>query len=84
MAQKKKINLMFNPSLYLAAKGAKYLQPILAATTVLVLNKEEAQAVLKTTTSTPHALLLGLQKLGPRIVVITDGAKNVSALYEEC
>jgi len=46
-AKKKKVNLLFNPSLYLAEKGKTYLKPILQAANILVLNKEEAEALLK-------------------------------------
>lgn len=38
--------LLFNPSLYLAQKGKNYLRPILQATTILVLNKEEAETLV--------------------------------------
>src|SRR5574342_528237 len=45
-AKKKGIKLLFNPSLYLAEQGMKFLKPVLDACTVLVLNKEEAQAMI--------------------------------------
>ena len=73
-----KINLLFNPSLYLARKGKKYLQPVLEATDVLVLNKKEAEVLLGTK-GNPRKLLLGLSKLGPKIVAITNGAKTLHA-----
>lgn len=78
-ALRKKIPLLFNPSLYLAQKGKKYLYPILLATTILVLNKEEAQALLGLKTGSIENLLLELRKLGPKIVVITDGSKKMFA-----
>jgi ribokinase len=75
--KRKKQNLIFNPSLYLARKGKKYLQDILEATTILVLNREEAQALVGHVQ--PLALLRRLQKLGPNVVVITDGPRKLYA-----
>ena len=81
-ARKKKINLLFNPSLYLARRGRKSLKSILKATTVLVLNKEEAQALLRRKAQM-KGLLLGLSKLGPETVVITNGNKKLCALHQD-
>ena len=81
-AQKKKINLLFNPSFYLAKKGVRKLQKILRATTILVLNKEEAQALLGKTIPSLPTLLQKLHALGPKTVVITDGAKRMYALHQ--
>ncbi len=80
-AQQNKVSLLFNPSLYLANKGKKYLQPILRVTTILVLNLEEAQAVLHTSSSKVEFLLQQLQRLGPSIVIITNGEKPLHALF---
>ena len=77
-SQEHQINLLFNPSLYLARKGVRFLKPVLQATSVLVLNLEEAQALLKVKAN-PKILLPKLSKLGPRIVVITNGAKTLHA-----
>jgi len=81
-AREKRINLLFNPSLYLAEKGKTFLREILKATTILVLNKEEAQALLKSKSSDYKVLLLKLQELGPEIVVITNGAKELYAYHQ--
>lgn len=80
LAQKKKIKLLFNPSLYLAQKGKKQLSAILKNTGVLVLNKEEAQALLKSSSSSFEFLLQELQKQGPKVVIVTDGKKGLYAL----
>ncbi|MBI2125512.1 carbohydrate kinase family protein [Candidatus Woesearchaeota archaeon] len=82
IAKKKNIQLLFNPSLYLAQKGVKNLSPILQNTAVLVLNKEEAQALLKTSSSNFEYLLKELQKCGPQMVIVTDGRKGLYALYK--
>ncbi|MBI4152008.1 carbohydrate kinase family protein [Candidatus Woesearchaeota archaeon] len=81
-AQAKKIPLVFNPSLYLAAKGKSFLKSILDATTLLVLNIEEAQALLKTTEDKTKNLLKRLHAEGPKMIIITNGAKRCWALYD--
>jgi ribokinase len=76
-AKKNGINLLFNPSLYLAEKGMKFLKPILDACTILVLNKEEAEALTGMKTYTKQ-ILQRLQEHVP-IVVITDGPRGALA-----
>ncbi len=73
--------VLFNPSLYLAKKRKKYLTPILKATTILVLNLEEAQAVLNTSSTKIDFLLQELHRLGPSMVIITNGEKPLHALF---
>jgi len=80
IARKKNIKLLFNPSLYLAQKGKKQLSPVLQNTAVLVLNKEEAQALLKTSSNDFQFLLKGLQKCGSKVVIVTDGRRGLYAL----
>ncbi len=83
-AKIKKINLLFNPSLYLAKKGINSLKRVLEATAILVLNDEEARALLgRNAGASPKQLLFGLNKTGPKIVVITNGSKRIYALYEK-
>lgn len=74
-AKKKGTKILFNPSLYLAEKGLKYLKPVLDATTILILNKEEAKAL--TGQNIKQSLLLLQQKIP--IVVITDGPRGAHA-----
>jgi len=76
-AKKNGIKLLFNPSLYLAEKGMNYLKPILDACTILVLNKEEAQALTGMKGYTKQ-ILEKLQEHVP-IVVITDGPRGALA-----
>jgi len=73
-----KIKLLFNPSLYLAEKGRNYLSEVLESTKILVLNKEEAQALLNDRRSSIQKLLQQFHLFGIEIVVITDGPR---ALY---
>ena len=66
-----KANIAFNPSTYLAMKGKTFLKPLLNKCSLLILNKEEAQFLLKSRADV-NVLLKELQKLVP-LVVITDG-----------
>ncbi len=77
------IPLLFNASQYLAKKGARQLHHFLRAATILVLNKKEAQLLLETSEEDTMILLKRLHALGPRLVIITNGAKAVYALHGE-
>lgn len=84
-AKQNGINLLFNTSLYLASMGASYLSKILEAASVLILNREEAAVLLDKRQSTPvRTLLNGLAALGPRICIVTDGARGVHAFDGGC
>jgi len=76
-AEKKNINIVFNVSEYLASKGANFLKEILKRTEIFVLNKDEAKLIVSG--NDIKDLLVQIHKLGPRIVVITDGKKEVDA-----
>ena len=82
-AKKKKIKLFFNSSLYLAKKGKNYLKSVLEATTILVLNKKEAQTLLGTKKNSYKELLMRLYELGPEAIVITNGKKMIYAFHED-
>ena len=79
--KKKKIKLLFNPSLYLANKGRNHLKNILILTDILVLNKQEAQVLLKTKMNVKN-MLISLKKLGPESIIITNGYKKLNALHD--
>ena len=83
LAQRKKISLLFNPSLYLAQKGKKYLSPVLRRCNIVVCNLEEAQALLGIDSKDPVKLLRGIQKLGPQRVIITNSVKKLHAIDED-
>mgnify|MGYP001602511598 FL=1 len=74
-AQQNNIKVAFNPSTYLAEKGSSYLKHIISRTELLVLNKEEA--CLLVGNETIEGLLFKLKSLGPKIVAITDGKKDL-------
>lgn len=76
-AKKNGTRVAFNPSLYLARHGLQKLMPVLRHTDILVLNKEEAEALLGM--SAPiRTLLLKLREHIP-IPVITDGPHGAYA-----
>jgi len=79
-AKKKDIKVAFNPSLYLAKKGYPYLKKVIKYTEILIYNKEEAQAMLGLASENVFELLAETAKLGPKIIVITDG-KNGGSCY---
>ena len=76
-AEKNNIKIAFNPSTYLAEKGKDYLKKILIRTTILILNNEEASLLVGK--NNVKTMLKELYKLGPEIIVITDGKKAINA-----
>ncbi len=76
-AKKNGIKYAFNPSLYLAQHGIKKLKPIIDGCDLLVLNREEAQAVLGTKQKCVE-MLPALQQYA-KIAVITDGPRTAHA-----
>ncbi len=69
-------SLAFNPGTYELSFGLKKLSKLLSLTTLLILNKEEAELVLKIDGGKKveiKKLLKGLLELGPKMVIITDG-----------
>lgn len=81
--KKKNTRLLFNPSLYLAKKGTNSLRTILKAADILVLNKEEAQALLQDSSEKISFLLKKLRKCGPKTVIITNGSNKMEAVTTE-
>ena len=77
-ARKKGIKVAFNPSNYLASQGLAKLAPIVYGLDILVLNKEEAQGLLKMKKGKIPAMLKRLHKR-VTIPVITDGRKGAYA-----
>lgn len=77
-ARKAGIKIAFNPSSYLASQGVHKLAPVLQGLDVLILNKEEAEALLKSPNSDVSYLL---KRLHPhvKLPVITDGPRGAYA-----
>jgi sugar/nucleoside kinase (ribokinase family) len=80
MKQNHESKLVFQPGTFQIRLGTKELQDIYAVTEVFFCNKEEAQYILETKEGDIKKLLKGIKELGPKIPVITDGAKGAYAL----
>jgi len=72
---RKGVKIAFNPSSYLIKN--KDLSPLLKITDILILNKEEAEMLLKKEQSKEKSLLRGLYKLTRGIVIITNKDKII-------
>jgi ribokinase len=73
--------MSFNPGTFQLRLGINKLKPLLKRTEILFVNKEEAEELLGKT-GDYRELAVGLQKYGPKTVVITDGMKG-SSCYDE-
>jgi ribokinase len=76
-AKKKGIRYAFNPSMYIAKMGARVLKPIIEDCDLLIMNKEEAQALTGKNVGCKQ-LLAELQKYA-KIAVVTDGPRVAHA-----
>lgn len=80
-ANQNNIKIAFNPSMYLAEKGADYLKRIISRTELLVLNREEAHLLAGEFPIVE--LLFRLKRLGPKIVAVTDGKNELYVISEK-
>lgn len=71
--------LCFNPGTRHLRRGLKAIKPVIRRSEVFIVNKEEAERLLEDGQKPIHYLLLNLHKLGPKIVVITDGPNGSHA-----
>lgn len=71
--------LAFQPGTFQIKLGTEQLADLYELSYLFFCNKEEAQAILKTTESNVVTLLKELRKLGPKIPVITDGPNGAYA-----
>jgi len=68
------VRMGFNPGTFQLRYGVEKIRDIYKHTYVVFVNKEEAEMVLKKKPGTDMKMLFdGMHKLGPKIVVITDG-----------
>jgi ribokinase len=76
----KSLKLGFNPGAIQIQSGAKQLKPILQNTEVLFVNREEGQQLLRRRNHPDiRHLIHDLWKLGPSVVVVTEGKKGAYA-----
>lgn len=73
------VQLSFNPGTHQIKLGREALQPLLARTGVLFLNREEAARILGVKTNDPKELIQGFHKVGVKIMVLTDGPAGAYA-----
>lgn len=73
------VKLAFQPGTFQMKLGKEKLAGIYKRSDVFICNKEEAQRILGTTEEEIKKLMDWLHKLGPKIVVITDGPKGAYA-----
>ena len=73
------VRMGFNPGTFQLRFGAKALASIYRHTYVLFVNREEAAFILGTKNEDIAFLFKGLHKLGPKVVVITDGPNGAYA-----
>jgi sugar/nucleoside kinase (ribokinase family) len=72
--------IAYQPGSYQLKLGAKAVRELLENTSILFLNREEAEGFLEVSGSPSFSeLLSGLQKLGPQMVVVTDGSNGTAA-----
>ncbi len=79
--ENKEIAVVFNPGTYQMKAGFNYIKEFLEITTILIINTEEAvKLVGEKPLPKTH---IDLQKLGPKLTVITDGKNGASAFDGE-
>jgi ribokinase len=75
--------LVFQPGTFQIKLGHEELKDLYEVTDLFFCNKEEAQEILNTEEQHVPTLIKGLRELGPRMPVITDGAKGAYVTDED-
>ncbi len=83
LAEHKKTKLAFQPGTFQINLGAEKLAYLYERSAVFVCNVEEAQKILGIQDSDPGTLLRKMQKLGPDIVLITDGPRGAYVRHKK-
>ncbi len=78
--KKNKVKLAYNPGTFQLRAGFKKMKDILGVCEIIFVNKEEAARLVGAQYDI-RRYLLALRKLGPKIIVITDG-KNGSYVFD--
>lgn len=73
------INVAFQPGTFQMELGKEKLSALYRRTNVFFCNKEEAQRILGTNEDDIKKLMSALRKLGPKLVVVTDGPNGAYA-----
>lgn len=77
------VSLAFQPGTFQMKLGRDELKDIYSRTNIFFCNVEEAERILEIDTLGTKELLKRMHKLGPKIVVITDGPKGAYAYNGE-
>ena len=75
------IKLAFQPGTFQMKLGTEKLAELYRRTDVFIVNVEESQLILNTKDENRETLLHGIYKLGPKLVLITDGP-NGAYMYD--
>jgi sugar/nucleoside kinase (ribokinase family) len=73
------VKMGFNPGTFQLRFGLEKIREVYKYTYVLFVNREEAAFILGTKNEDIKFLCEGLHKIGPKVVVITDGPKGAYA-----
>lgn len=73
------VKLAFQPGTFQLEAGADKLKELYQHTEIVIMNREEAAMVTKLDGKDMAKLIEGLHKLGPKIVVVTDGPAGAYA-----
>jgi ribokinase len=76
------VKLAFQPGTFQMKLGVEELKDIYARSEIFFCNKQEARQILQTDNQDIKVLLNGLAKLGPEMVVVTDGPAGAYLLTE--
>ncbi len=74
-----KVKMGFNPGTFQLKLGKEKLRGIYRRTHILFVNREEATKILGSKSGDVKHLCNGLHRLGPKLVVVTDGPKGLYA-----
>lgn len=87
---KTKARLAFNPGTLQVNAGYEQIKSVMQVADILFLNKEEGTKIASSVKRIAYSLerdirelLVGLQKMGPKVVVITDGKRGSYLLDEK-
>ncbi len=83
--KEKQCLLAFNPGTLQIKSGKNSIENLLSITNLLFVNKEEGEELLNYPKgqNTIQEIIVNLQKLGPKIVVVTDGKNGSYAIDEK-
>lgn len=74
-----KTHFVFQPGTTHVRQGLKMIRPLIAKSSIFILNKDESHQLLGDGNRTTRNMLEGFSKLGAQVSVITDGANGADA-----